>query len=78
MEDRPRAAASAPGCCATWPATPTTRGYRRLVCLAEPDNDAVLPTVRRAGLEGVPEQVDGVVEVVVPLPARRRGLRRPA
>ncbi|QWZ06457.1 GNAT family N-acetyltransferase [Nocardioides panacis] len=54
------------------------RGYRRLVCLAEPDNDAVLPTVRRAGLEGVPEHVDGVVEVVVALPARRRGLRRPA
>ncbi len=54
------------------------RGYRSLVCLAETDNESVLPTVRRAGLEGVPSQVDGVLEVVVPLPARRRGLRRPA
>lgn len=55
-----------------------TRGYRSIVCLAEPDNESVLPTVRRAGLEGVPSIADGVLEVVVPLPARRRGLRRPA
>ncbi len=56
----------------------SARGYRDLVCLAEPDNDSVLPTVRRAGLEGVPSWVDGLLEVVVPLPARRRGLTRPA
>jgi L-amino acid N-acyltransferase YncA len=54
------------------------RGYRSLLCLAEPDNPSVLPTVRRAGLEGAPALVDGLLEVVVPLPARRRGLRRPA
>ncbi len=54
------------------------RGFRDLVCLAEPDNGSLLPTVRRAGLEGVPSWVDGLLEVVVPLPAGRRGLRRPA
>jgi L-amino acid N-acyltransferase YncA len=54
------------------------RGYRSLLCLAEPDNESVLPTVRRAGLEGAPVVVDGLLEVVVALPARRRGLRRPA
>jgi L-amino acid N-acyltransferase YncA len=54
------------------------RGYRSLLCLAEPDNESVLPTVRRAGLEGTPAVVDGLLEVVVPLPARRRGLRLPA
>ena len=54
------------------------RGYRSLLCLAEPDNESVLPTVRRAGLEGAPVVTDGLLEVVVPLPARRRGLRRPA
>ncbi len=54
------------------------RGYQSLLCLAEPDNESVLPTVRRAGLEGAPVVVDGLLEVVVPLPARRRGLRRPA
>lgn len=55
-----------------------TRGYRALLCLAEPDNESVLPTVHRAGLEGAPAVVDGLLEVMVPLPARRRGLRRPA
>ena len=56
----------------------SARGFRELACLAEPDNESVLPTVRRAGLEGVPSWTDGLLEVVVPLPARRRGLRRPA
>jgi len=54
------------------------RGYRTLVCLAEPDNESVLPTVRRAGLDGVTAVVDGLLEVVVPLPARQSGLSRPA
>ena len=54
------------------------RGYQSLLCLAEPDNESVLPTVRRAGLESAPLVVDGLLQVVVPLPARRRGLRRPA
>lgn len=54
------------------------RGYRTLVCLAEADNESVLPTVRRAGLDGVATVVDGLLEIVVPLSARRRGLLRPA
>jgi GNAT superfamily N-acetyltransferase len=56
----------------------SARGFRDLVCLAEPDSASVLPTVRRAGLAGVPSWADGLLEVVVPLPARRPGLRRPA
>jgi len=54
------------------------RGYRTLVCLAEADNESVLPTVRRAGLIGIATVVDGLLEIVVPLPVRRRGLLRPA
>jgi L-amino acid N-acyltransferase YncA len=54
------------------------RGFRALVCLAEVDNESVLPTVRRAGLGGVPTHVDGLLEVVVALPGQPRGLRRPA
>ena len=38
----------------------------------------MLPTVRRAGLDGVPTLVDGLLEIVVPLPVRPRGLLRPA
>ena len=54
------------------------RGYRAIVCLAEADNESVLPTVRRAGLDGVGTLVDGLLEIVVPLPVRPRGLLRPA
>ena len=54
------------------------RGYRTLLCLAEADNESVLPTVRRAGLDGVAAVRDGLLEIVVPLPARRHGLLRPA
>ena len=56
----------------------TARGFRTLLCLAEADNESVLPTVRRAGLDGVPTLVDGFLEVAVPLPARSPGLQRPA
>jgi GNAT superfamily N-acetyltransferase len=51
------------------------RGYRALICLAEADNGSVLPTVRRAGLDGVATIVDGVLEIVVPLPEARHLLR---
>ena len=54
------------------------RGYRTIVCLAEADNESVLPTVRRAGLDGVATVADGLLEIVVPLPVRPRGLLRPA
>jgi GNAT superfamily N-acetyltransferase len=56
----------------------SVRGYRAIICLAESDNESVLPTVRRAGLDGVATVVDGLLEIVVPLPLRPRGLRRPA
>ena len=54
------------------------RGYRAIFCLAESDNASVLPTVHRAGLDGVATVVDGLLEVVVPLPVRPQGLIRPA
>jgi len=43
------------------------RGYDSLICAVEPDNESVLPTVHRAGLEAVSSYVDGVVEIEVPL-----------
>jgi GNAT superfamily N-acetyltransferase len=55
-----------------------TRGYTGLVCTTQPDNDSVLRTVRRAGLEGAPTWVDGVMEIAIPLAARATGLERPA
>ena len=54
------------------------RGYRTLICLAESANESVLPTVRRAGLDGVATVVDGLLEIVVPLPVRPGTLIRPA
>jgi GNAT superfamily N-acetyltransferase len=56
----------------------SARGFRTLVCLAEPDNESVLSTVRRAGLEGDPSWVDGLLEVVVPLPVLTADLPLPA
>jgi GNAT superfamily N-acetyltransferase len=47
--------------------TAAERGYHSLLCEVEPDNDSVLPTVRRAGLEPVTCHVDGVLEIEVPL-----------
>ena len=44
------------------------RGYRAIICLAESDNASVLPTVRRAGLDGDATVVDGLLAIVVPLP----------
>ena len=55
-----------------------TRGYTGLVCTTQSDNDSVLRTVRRAGLEGVPTWADGVTEIAIPLAARASGLERPA
>jgi GNAT superfamily N-acetyltransferase len=54
------------------------RGFRSLLCLVEPDNEAVLRTVQRAGLEGVSGYVDGLLEIRVDLPRRSAGLRQPA
>ena len=54
------------------------RGYRSLVCLVEPDNESVLPTVRRAGLEAVTTEDDGLLLVEVPLATHVDLLRHPA
>ena len=43
------------------------RGFTSLVCAVEPDNESVLPTVRKAGLPADTAYVDGVLEIVVPL-----------
>jgi GNAT superfamily N-acetyltransferase len=54
------------------------RGFSTLVCLAQADNESVVRTVRRAGLDCVPTRRDGLLEVTVALPSRRGRLRRPA
>ena len=54
------------------------RGYQRLVCLTQPDNDSFLRSVRRAGFEGVSTWSDGLLEVAIPLPALECELERPA
>jgi GNAT superfamily N-acetyltransferase len=54
------------------------RGFSQLVCVAEPDSTALLPTVRRAGLTGLSTRIDGVVEVRAPLASVAGGLPRPA
>lgn len=58
--------------------TARERGYDSLVCSVAPDDDAVLATVRRAGLDGVSSYEDGVVEIEVPLATEGHGLRLPA
>ena len=44
-----------------------TRGYRTLLCLTQPDNDAVLATVTRAGLPSRTSWYDGLMSVTIPL-----------
>jgi L-amino acid N-acyltransferase YncA len=58
--------------------TAAERGYDSLLCAVEPDNESVLPTVHRAGLEAVTSCVDGVVEIEVPLIAHHARGRRTA
>jgi GNAT superfamily N-acetyltransferase len=59
-------------------ASAAARGFAGLVCSVEPDNEAVLRTVRRAGLDGTPAYVDGVVEIRVELPTTTAGWQQPA
>jgi len=59
-------------------ATAAERGYRSLVCCVAPDNQSVLPTVRRAGLPHESAYVDGVVEIHVPLLEHPARLQEPA
>jgi len=54
------------------------RGYTTMMCSVAPDNASVLPTVRRAGLEGLTTYVDGVLEIEIPLEAGSAALRQPA
>jgi len=56
----------------------TRRGFETMVCLAQPDNEAVLRTVRGAGLRCTAVRRHGLLEVRVSLPARSRALRQPA
>lgn len=44
-----------------------SRGYRALTCLTQPDNDAVLSTVRRAGLMGRVAWHDGLLQISIPV-----------
>ena len=59
-------------------ATAAQRGYRSLVCRVAPDNESVLPTVRRAGLPHVSAYVDEVVEIEVSLLEHPARLQEPA
>jgi GNAT superfamily N-acetyltransferase len=54
------------------------RGYRTLVCLTQPDNDTLLRTVQRAGLDGDTGWSDGLLEVTIPLAVHDQELDRPA
>jgi ribosomal protein S18 acetylase RimI-like enzyme len=54
------------------------RGFTSMVCSVEPDNESVLPTVRKAGLGAVPSHEDGILEIHLPLRAACADLRRPA
>ena len=58
--------------------TAAGRGYGSLLCSVAPDNESVLPTVRRAGLESVSAYVDGVVEIEVPLLGHPAWMAQPA
>ena len=58
--------------------TAAERGYGSLLCTVSPDNESVLPTVRRAGLDGVSSYVDGVVEIEVPLVEHQARVQQPA
>ncbi|NUR06407.1 MAG: GNAT family N-acetyltransferase [Nocardioidaceae bacterium] len=54
------------------------RGYRSLVCVAQPDNEGVVPTINKAGLDALCTWVDGLLEIEVPLPVADPRLRHPA
>ena len=56
----------------------TRRGYRRVHCLTLPDNEAVLGTLRKAGLPFEAAHVDGLLQVLMPLAPGTAGLPLPA
>ena len=53
------------------------RGYRTLLCLTQPDNEAVLRSIAKAGLPSRASSYDGVMSVVMDL-SPGAGLARPA
>ena len=59
-------------------ASAAARGYLSMVCYVEPENESVLPTLRRAGLHGIVSDVDGLVEIDVPLATHGARLQHPA
>lgn len=56
----------------------TGRGYRSLLCLTQPDNEAVLASVRRVGLRHTVSVADGLATVRMHLPVADAGLPMPA
>jgi ribosomal protein S18 acetylase RimI-like enzyme len=52
------------------------RGYRAVQCLTQPDNQAVLGVVRKAGLVALPTWNDGLLHIEMPL--TRAELPQPA
>lgn len=55
-----------------------TRGFHTLVCLTRPDDESVLRTVRRVGLDGETWHGDGVLEIRIDVSGQRDRLRPPA
>ena len=70
--------ASAPGCSATSRPRRAARGYRSLLCLTQPDNDAVLATIRRVGLPHTVTHADGLMRIVMQLTSAEAALPLPA
>lgn len=54
------------------------RGYRSMLCLTQPDNEAVLAAVARAGLPHTTRWDDGLMCLVMDLSTREQHLPRPA
>jgi GNAT superfamily N-acetyltransferase len=55
-----------------------TRGYRTLLCLTQPDNEAVLATVARAGLPARTSFFDGLMSLTIQLATDDADLPVPA
>jgi ribosomal protein S18 acetylase RimI-like enzyme len=54
------------------------RGYRSLLCLTQPDNDAVLATIQRVALPHTVTYADGLMRIVMQITSAEAALPLPA
>jgi len=54
------------------------RGYRSLLCLTQPDNDAVLATIQRVALPHTVTHADGLMRIVMQITSAEAALPLPA